>query len=246
DAGERALLGRYGPRRAAAPAMSRMFGDVLSSAALLPDVCRRRCRGRPLVGTRNVAQLRDQLPGRAGIRGAVRDRGRRARRGPAPAHQSGRRCSRPAVAPARPPGGGRLRARRGDRAAVVSAALRMTGTRSVAIVGAAESTEIGTVALSALGLATDAARRALADCGLTTADVDGVAISGLNPYLPTIVAHSLGIEARWLDATMVGGCSNLVHLAHAAAAIRSRQCEVVLVTHGESGRSGIGAPNWRP
>ena len=50
----------------------------------------------------------------------------------------------------------------------------MTGTESVAIVGAAESTEIGTVALSALGLATDAARRALADCGLTPADVDEV------------------------------------------------------------------------
>jgi len=122
----------------------------------------------------------------------------------------------------------------------------MTGTESVAIVGAAESTEIGTVALSALGLATDAARRALADCGLTPADVDGVAISGLNPYLPTIVAHSLGIETRWIDATMVGGCSNLVHLAHAAAAVRNGACDVVLIAHGESGRSGLGGANWRP
>ena len=122
----------------------------------------------------------------------------------------------------------------------------MSSRASVAIVGAAESTEIGTVAPSALGLATDAARRALADCGLTPADVDGVAISGLSPYLPTIVAHSLGIDARWVDATMVGGCSNLVHLAHAAAAIRGGQCDVVLITHGESGRSGIGGPNWRP
>ena len=38
----------------------------------------------------------------------------------------------------------------------------MTPTASVAIVGAAESAEIGTVELSSLGLATDAARRALA------------------------------------------------------------------------------------
>jgi len=117
---------------------------------------------------------------------------------------------------------------------------------SVAIVGAAESTEIGTVALSSVGLAADAARRALADCGLTPADVDGVASSGLNPYLPTIVAHSLGIEARWVDATMVGGCSNLVHLGHAAAAIERGDCDVVLIAHGESGRSHLGAPNWRP
>ncbi len=117
---------------------------------------------------------------------------------------------------------------------------------SVAIVGAAESAEIGTVALSSVGLATDAARRALADCGLTPADVDGVASSGLNPYLPTIVAHALGIEARWVDATMVGGCSTLVHLGHAAAAIERGTCEVVLIAHGESGRSHLGAPNWRP
>ncbi len=115
-------------------------------------------------------------------------------------------------------------------------------TPSVAIVGAAETAEIGTVALSALGLATDAARRALADCGLTPRDVDGVACSGLSPYLPTFVAHSLGIEAGWVDATMVGGCSNLVHLRHAADAIAAGQCEVVLITHGESGRSGLGGP----
>jgi acetyl-CoA acetyltransferase len=116
----------------------------------------------------------------------------------------------------------------------------------VAVVGAAESAEIGTVALSALGLATDAARRALADCGLTPADVDGVASSGLSPYLPTFVAHSLGIEARWVDATMVGGCSNLVHLRHAAAAIATGQADVVLITHGESGRSGLGGPMVLP
>jgi acetyl-CoA acetyltransferase len=115
-------------------------------------------------------------------------------------------------------------------------------TAPVAIVGAAETAEIGTVALSALGLAADAARRALADCGLTPRDVDGVACSGLSPYLPTFVAHSMGIEARWVDATMVGGCSNLVHLRHAAAAIQAGHCDVVLITHGESGRSGLGGP----
>ena len=118
----------------------------------------------------------------------------------------------------------------------------MSSTAGVAIVGAAETEEIGTVALSALGLATDAARRALRECGLTPADVDGVASSGLSPYLPTFVAHSLGIDARWVDATMVGGCSNLVHLRHAVAAIEAGQCDVVLIAHGESGRSGLGGP----
>ena len=122
----------------------------------------------------------------------------------------------------------------------------MTRGPSVAIVGAAETAEIGTVALSSLGLATDAARRALDDCGLQPADVDGVASSGLNPYLPTFVAHSLGITPRWVDATMMGGCSNLVHLRHAVAAITTGQCEVVLIAHGESGRSHLGGPVFRP
>ena len=121
----------------------------------------------------------------------------------------------------------------------------MTNAASVAIVGAAETAEIGTVAQSALGLATDAARRALDDCGLRPADVDGVASSGLNPYLPTFVSHSLGITPRWVDATMMGGCSNLVHLRHAVAAITSGQCDVVLIAHGESGRSHLGGPVFR-
>jgi len=117
---------------------------------------------------------------------------------------------------------------------------------TASIVGAAESTEIGKVALSSVGLAVDAARRALADCGLTARDVDGVAMAGLNPYLPTLLAHSLGIEARWVEATMVGGCSNLVHLARAVDAIASGRAEVVLVAHGESGRSHHGGAAWRP
>ncbi|HUJ64013.1 MAG TPA: hypothetical protein VLX59_00635, partial [Acidimicrobiales bacterium] len=64
--------------------------------------------------------------------------------------------------------------------------------------------------------------------------------------LPTLLAHSLGIEAGWVDATMVGGCSNVVHLRHAVAAIRAGQCQVVLIAHGESGRSHIGSAGFRP
>lgn len=116
----------------------------------------------------------------------------------------------------------------------------------VAIVGAAESTEIGTVpGLSSIGLALDAARRALADCGLQPRDVDGIAAGGIQPYLATQIAHSLGIDARWVDGTMIGGCSNLAHLRHAVAAIQSGHCEVVLIAHGESGRSRIGGPMFR-
>jgi acetyl-CoA acetyltransferase len=37
-----------------------------------------------------------------------------------------------------------------------------------------------------------------------------------------------------------GGCSFMIHVRHAAAAIASGLCETVLITHGESGRSGVG------
>ena len=111
----------------------------------------------------------------------------------------------------------------------------------VVIVGASETDEIGTLPHhSTLGLHLEAARNALADCGLDVKDVDGVA--GVSMPGPLSVAHSLGIEPRWMDTTSVGGTSFLTHVRHATAALRSGQCSVVLITHGESGRSRVGAP----
>jgi hypothetical protein len=40
--------------------------------------------------------------------------------------------------------------------------------------------------------------------------------------------------------TAVGGCSFMIHVRHAAAAIAAGLCETVLITHRESGRSGVG------
>jgi acetyl-CoA acetyltransferase len=54
------------------------------------------------------------------------------------------------------------------------------------------------------------------------------------------ITHYLGITPKWVDGTAVGGCSFVIHVRHAAAAIASGLCETVLITHGESGRSGVG------
>ena len=109
---------------------------------------------------------------------------------------------------------------------------------SVAIVGAAETTELGLIPnLSQLGLHADAALNALAECGLKPSDIDGVATAGQSP---TEVAWYLGISPTWVDGTSVGGCSFMLHVRHAAAAINEGLCETVLITHGESGKSGIG------
>jgi acetyl-CoA acetyltransferase len=108
------------------------------------------------------------------------------------------------------------------------------------IVGAAETERIGVVPdKSAIELHAESARLALADAGLTLADVDGVAAAGISP---TAVAHYLGIQPTYVDFTAVGGCSFLLHVRHAAAAVTSGLADVVLITHGESGRSRVGAP----
>ena len=109
---------------------------------------------------------------------------------------------------------------------------------SVAIVGAAESTQLGLVPqLSQIQLHADAALNALADCGLTPKDIDGLACAA---EWPTELAHYLGITPIWVDGTMVGGCSFMLHVRHAAAAIAAGLCSTVLITHGESGRSWVG------
>ena len=59
---------------------------------------------------------------------------------------------------------------------------------------------------------------------------------------PIDVAHYLGITPAWYDGTSVGGCSFMVHVRHAAAAIRAGLCNTVLVLHGQSGRSRVGWP----
>jgi acetyl-CoA acetyltransferase len=110
--------------------------------------------------------------------------------------------------------------------------------RSVAIVGAAETTELGKIPnLSQIQLHADAALNTLADAGLSPRDIDGVATAGESPVA---IAHYLGITPTWVDGTAVGGCSFMLHVRHAAAAICEGLCKTVLVTHGESGRSRIG------
>jgi acetyl-CoA acetyltransferase len=109
---------------------------------------------------------------------------------------------------------------------------------TVAIVGAAETTKLGRIPeLSQIQLHADAALNTLRDAGLKPSDIDGIATAGESP---TGVAHYLGISPRWVDSTSVGGCSFIIHVRHAMAAIECGLCETVLITHGESGRSGIG------
>ena len=111
--------------------------------------------------------------------------------------------------------------------------------KSVAVVGAAETTKMGKIPdVSVIGLHADAALNAMADAGLTPADIDGVATAGISPVE---LAHYLGIKPTYADGTSVGGCSFMLHVRHAAAAIAAGHAKTILITHGESGRSRVGA-----
>ena len=54
--------------------------------------------------------------------------------------------------------------------------------KSVAVVGAAETTKMGVIPdQSVIGLHADAALNAMADAGLKPSDIDGVATAGVSP-----------------------------------------------------------------
>jgi acetyl-CoA acetyltransferase len=111
---------------------------------------------------------------------------------------------------------------------------------SVAVVGAAETTRLGEIRdMSQIMLHADAALNAMQDAGLQPKDIDGIACVG--QMMPQQIAHYLGITPKWVDGTTVGGCSFLLHVRHAAAAIAAGYAQTILITHGESGKSRINA-----
>ena len=120
----------------------------------------------------------------------------------------------------------------------------VSGGPGVIIAGAAETDQVGKLpGHSTLGLHVEAAVNAVRDAGLSLRDIDGIAT--VSAPGPAQVAHALGIVPRWIDGTGVGGTSFLLHVRHAAAAIQAGYARTVLVTHGESGRSRVGAAPFR-
>src|SRR4029078_2926796 len=74
--------------------------------------------------------------------------------------------------------------------------------KSIAIVGAAETTELGRIPeLSQIGLHADPALTAREAAGLGPKDIGGIATAG---ETPTSIAHYLGLTPKWVDGTAVG------------------------------------------
>ena len=114
-------------------------------------------------------------------------------------------------------------------------------SRSVAIVGVAESDEVGKIEnKSNLQFHAEAAYNAIKDAGMKPSDIDGIVTAGTSTLN---TAEFLGLnKIKYTDSTSVGGSSFEIHIAHAMAAINAGYCETVLVTHGEAGRSARNRP----
>jgi acetyl-CoA acetyltransferase len=110
---------------------------------------------------------------------------------------------------------------------------------SACIVGVDESDEIGALPhKSQLTLHVEAVRNAVRDAGLKVSDIDGVFTAG--QHSPATIGEALGITPRYIDGTTVGGCSFIIMVGHAVAALHHGLCDVAVISHGESGRSGVG------
>jgi acetyl-CoA acetyltransferase len=117
-------------------------------------------------------------------------------------------------------------------------------SNSVAIVGVDESDEIGSLPnVSQLSLHLQSIHNAIADAGLKISDIDGVFTAG--QHSPVLLGESLGITPRYVDGTTVGGCSFIIMVGHAMLALHHGLCDVAVVSHGESGRSGTGVTRSR-
>ena len=113
----------------------------------------------------------------------------------------------------------------------------MPGTlyKSAAIVGAAESNNIGFLEepATALQLHIEAIKNLSDQTGVPINKIEGVFSTGWSSEL----CEHLGITPKYIDTTAVGGCSFEMHVHHAMAAIHAGIIDIALVSHGENGHS---------
>src|SRR5580700_9302904 len=121
-----------------------------------------------------------------------------------------------------------------------------------AIVGVAES-DIGAIAdlMSPIDLMAQGIQRALADCGLTLPEVDGLFCATTQARTSSMsLLEYLGLPNAYTDSTIVGGSSFEIHVAHAQAALVAGLCTVAVIAYGSTqrtvGRRGASPREYNP
>lgn len=108
-----------------------------------------------------------------------------------------------------------------------------------AIAGIGETAYTRNSGMSDLGLAVQACERALADAGLTAADVDGLIRNDFDNVPHNDLADALGTpNITYFGINGTGGSAPPAQVAQAVAAIESGQATTVLVYRSINGRSG--------
>ena len=114
----------------------------------------------------------------------------------------------------------------------------MTLRGSAAIVGIGAAGMGEARGWSAIEIMAMSAQAALADAGLTIADVDGLFVTSAFHALPTIsAAEYLGIRPDFFNGSAVGGASFEMHVLSAAMALRAGLCNVALIAYGSNQRT---------
>jgi acetyl-CoA acetyltransferase len=110
---------------------------------------------------------------------------------------------------------------------------------SAAIAGVGQTEYSKASGRSELALACEAIHAALADAGLTTADVDGVVRYDWDEVDELSLATHMGFEnLGWMSQAGHGGPAGNASIMHASAAIQAGMAETVVVYRALNGRSG--------
>ncbi|MBX6391265.1 MAG: lipid-transfer protein [Frankia sp.] len=115
----------------------------------------------------------------------------------------------------------------------------MAGARRAAVVGIGQTEFSKNSGRSELRLAAEAVRAAIADAGLTPADIDGTVTFTQDTNDELALARAVGIEEiRWASRTPFGGGGASATVEHAAAAVLSGMANAVVVYRAFNERSG--------
>jgi acetyl-CoA acetyltransferase len=111
-----------------------------------------------------------------------------------------------------------------------------TDTTGVAITGIGKSAVGRALHRSAVDLAVDACLAAIADAGLTVADIDGMAafVPDLGAASVAEVQDAIGAELEWFVGTSEGGPSQLAALWMAVEAVRSGRATHAVAFHASA------------
>jgi acetyl-CoA acetyltransferase len=119
----------------------------------------------------------------------------------------------------------------------------MNALSDIAVVGVGVTEQARRLERTSLQVSLEAAKLAVADAGLTFADLDGIAARWPGPggtvFLPGSAdwAGMLGVPVRWIGDSYPQGVPALLD---AAAAISAGLCHTVLITGGQAGVLGGG------